>query len=199
MLLHHAFGVLDPFGNFDLLLAGEKRDLPHLLEVHPHRVVKNVELRIRLFLVGKLLLGPRRRLLVAVHLGSVDDVDLQVAQEHDDRLKFLRIVHALRDCLVQVVPGQITLVLGQLDEVAQPFLPLRLPGPDRLHALRVLCRRVGDRLRGRVHPGLSLGHFAVLPRVDGAILVAVFLRLDRRGGHFVRGAGGWCGLAIFFG
>ena len=37
-------GVLDPFGNFHLLLTHEQRDLSHLLEVHADRVVQDVQL-----------------------------------------------------------------------------------------------------------------------------------------------------------
>ena len=58
VLLHHRLGVLDALGNFDFLLAGEQRDLAHLLEVHPDRIVEDVELRVGLLLVGKLLLLP---------------------------------------------------------------------------------------------------------------------------------------------
>ena len=143
-----ALGVLDALGNFDFLLAGEQRHLAHLLEVHPDRVVEDVELGVGLLLVGKFLLGAGGGLLVTVDLGGVDDVDLEVAQEHDDRLEFLGIVDALGNRLVEVVPGEVALVLGQLDQIAQPFLALGLAGPDRLDALGVLFARVGERLEG---------------------------------------------------
>ena len=37
------FGLFDSFANLNYLLAGKQRNLPHLLEVHPDRVVQNVE------------------------------------------------------------------------------------------------------------------------------------------------------------
>src|SRR3954452_6271937 len=43
-LLHHVLGFFDPLGYLHLLLAGQKRNLTHLLEIHPHRVVQNIEL-----------------------------------------------------------------------------------------------------------------------------------------------------------
>ena len=170
VLLHHALGVLDALGNFDFLLAGQQRHLAHLLEVHPDGIVEDVELRVGLLLVGKFLLGAGGGLLVTVDLGRVDDVDLEVAQEHDDRLEFLGIVDALRNRLVEVVPRQVALVLGQLDEIAQAFLALGLAGPDGLDALGVLLVRIGDRLRGRGDGGRAFRLVAVLV----AILLAVF-------------------------
>ena len=44
VLLHHVFGFLDPLGYLHFLLAGQQRHLPHLLEIHPHRVIENIEL-----------------------------------------------------------------------------------------------------------------------------------------------------------
>ena len=43
-LLHAKFGVFDALGDFDLLFASEQRDLAHLLEVHPNRIVEDIEL-----------------------------------------------------------------------------------------------------------------------------------------------------------
>ena len=37
--------LFDALGNFHLLLARQQRDLAHLLEVHPHRVVQDVQPR----------------------------------------------------------------------------------------------------------------------------------------------------------
>ena len=48
------FGGFDALGNFHLLLAGQQRHLAHLLEIHPHRVVQNIQP------VGVVLLGSRR-------------------------------------------------------------------------------------------------------------------------------------------
>ena len=158
VLLHHALGVLDALGNFDFLLAGQQRHLAHLLEVHADGIVQDVELGVGLLLVGEFLFLPGRGgLLVAVDLGRVDDVDLEVAQEHDDGFKFLGIIDALRDRLIQIVPGEIALVLGQLDEVAQALLALRLAGPDRTDRLVV---RFGQRFRRRVDGGRRFGFTA---------------------------------------
>ncbi len=46
-----AFGGLDAFGNFHLLFARQQRHLAHLLEIHPHRVVRRVQ-PVRVFLLG---------------------------------------------------------------------------------------------------------------------------------------------------
>ena len=79
---------------------------------------------------GKFFLGTGSGLLVTIDLGRVDDVDLEVAQEHDDGFKFLGIVDALRNGLIKIVPREVALILGEFDEIAQAFLAFRLAGPD---------------------------------------------------------------------
>ena len=48
--LHRLLGFLDALGYFDFLLPGQQRHLAHLFQVHPHRIVEDIELRLRLFL-----------------------------------------------------------------------------------------------------------------------------------------------------
>jgi hypothetical protein len=116
-------GVLDAFGNLDFLLAGEQRHLAHLLEIHPDGVVEDVE-----FLVGLEVLRRRRSssiallVLVAVHLGGVDDVELHVAEPLHDGLDVIRIDEVVGQDLVDVVEGEVVLLLGELDEFADLFL-----------------------------------------------------------------------------
>jgi hypothetical protein len=71
--LDFVFGVFDAFGNLHLLLAVQERHLAHLLEVHAHRVVQNVQPHLFLVFV-------RVRLLDAVHFGLVHDFDFEIAQ-----------------------------------------------------------------------------------------------------------------------
>ena len=47
--LDFQFSVFDAFGNFYFLLAGEQRDLAHLLQIHPNWIVENIEFGIRFF------------------------------------------------------------------------------------------------------------------------------------------------------
>ena len=65
--------LFDALGDFDLLLACQQRDLAHLFEVHPHRVIQNVQTPLVFVFL-------RSRLLDTVHLGLVNDLDLQDAQ-----------------------------------------------------------------------------------------------------------------------
>ena len=67
--LHPDLGIFDALGNFDLLLTGQQRHLPHLLEVHPHRIIEDIQPArgVALFLVGFLLL---LLVLLAFLLGS---------------------------------------------------------------------------------------------------------------------------------
>jgi hypothetical protein len=45
------FGILDAFGNFDFLLAGEQGDLAHLLEIHADGIVEDIEAAVGLLVL----------------------------------------------------------------------------------------------------------------------------------------------------
>src|ERR1035438_5075858 len=79
-LLGLELGVLDPLRDLDLLLARQERHLPHLLEVHPHRVVEDVVLR----RAGLLLLGLLLALLVILNLVGLQDLDLKVLEDRSE-------------------------------------------------------------------------------------------------------------------
>ena len=82
-------GFLDPLGNLHFLLAGQQRHLAHLLEIHPHRIVEDVELRFRLFFL--FFFGVFLAVLVTIDLGRFDDVDLQSAQARQDGVELVRV------------------------------------------------------------------------------------------------------------
>ena len=74
--------LLDPLGNFHLLLARQQGNLAHLLEVHPHRVIQDVQPRLVLVLI-------RFRLLDPVHLGLINDLDLKGAELAVEIVQFI--------------------------------------------------------------------------------------------------------------
>jgi len=120
VLLHHQFGVLDALGNLNFLLAGEQRDLAHLLEVHPDGIVQYIELRVGL--VFLLLVMGFLAVLVAIDLRGIDDVDLHGPEPGHDRVHLLGLVDAVGKDFAQVIEGDVTLFLGQLDELAELVL-----------------------------------------------------------------------------
>ena len=115
------FGFLDPLGNLHFLLAGQQRHLAHLLEIHPHRVVENIELRFGLLFLF-LFLGIFLAVLVTIDLGRFDDVDLHPAQPGQNGVELIRVGDALGQRLVQVVEREIALFLRQLDQLANAAL-----------------------------------------------------------------------------
>ncbi len=151
MLLHHALGVFDALGDFDFLFTRQQRHLAHLLEIHADGIVQNIELGVGLFLVGKLFVCAGDGLLVAIHVGGIDDVDLQTAEKHDDGFQLFRVIVALRNGFVQIVPSQVALLLGKLDEIADALVALRLTGKESGLSLGVLFGRLGNRLRRSGH------------------------------------------------
>jgi hypothetical protein len=117
-LLRLQLRVLDPLRNLDLLLAGQQRDLAHLLQVHPHRVVEDVVLRgARLLLLGLLL-----ALLVVLDLVGLEDLDLEVLEDGKDVVDLLLVLDRLGQRLVDVVERQVSLLLGQADQLADLFV-----------------------------------------------------------------------------
>jgi hypothetical protein len=76
-------GVLDPLGDLHLLLARQQRHLPHLLQVHPDRIIQDVQARLLVLLLHLRLLDP-------VHLRLIHDLDLQVAQLDVNLVQLLR-------------------------------------------------------------------------------------------------------------
>ena len=66
------FGFLDALADLDFLLASEQRHFAHLVHVHPHWIVQNLQPAVFLFLrFGRL--GP-------LHLGVVHYLDIEIAQ-----------------------------------------------------------------------------------------------------------------------
>ena len=133
------FRLLDPLGNLHLLLAREQRHLPHLPEIHPDRVVQDVQLLGLVLddgLTGLLVAG---RLFVTVDFARLNDVDLERTQKDEHAFHLLGLINGLRQGLVQIVEGEVTLLAGQLDELAKLFL-----------FFRGLCQ-IGDTVVGRIH------------------------------------------------
>ena len=173
------FGFLDALGDFDFLLAGEERNLPHLFEIHPNRIVQNIELGVALIFF-LLLFVVFFAVLVAVDLGGVDDVDLHAAQTVEDRLHLVGLVDAIREGFVEVVESEVALFLGELDEFAQFFG----------HFRRIDIK--GDGLRGFDLGGSYGGNFG------GSGGFAALFRLGGRGFNrslgLRSGSGGCFGL-----
>ena len=118
--LHLRFGLLDALADLDFLLAGEQRHLAHLVHVHPHRVVQDFQAAV-LFLF-------RFRRLGALHLGLVHDLDVEVAQLGVKLVQVLR-RQPVRQDVVDVVVGDVAVLLGQVEQGLDGFGQIQLPGP----------------------------------------------------------------------
>ncbi len=107
-------GFLDALADRDFLLAREQRHLAHLPQIHPHRIVENIQPALFLFLL-------RLGLLDAVHLGLVHDLNFQVGELGVNLVQVFRRHHALRQRVIDVVVGQVSLFLGQEQQLADLF------------------------------------------------------------------------------
>ena len=106
-LLFRRFNAL---ANLHLLLPGQQRHLAHLAQIHPHRIIQNIVAALFLLLVGL-------DRTVPLHFGGVNDLDLQAAQLGEDMVQIGRGGKVVRQGVVQVVIGQVPLLLGEAQEV----------------------------------------------------------------------------------
>ncbi len=160
--LQLVLGGFDAFGNLDFLLAGQQGHLAHLLEVHAHRVVEDVQ-------PALVLLFLRFGLLDAVDLGLVDDVDLEVAQLDVNLIQFVRRNDGVGQGVVDVVVGQVALFLRQAKEFLDLFGEIdarrTLERANRLLDLRQLGfrgKRRGGGLAIAVRGACGVGAFGVV-------------------------------------
>ena len=113
--------------------------MSHLLQVHPHRIVKNIQFRLGFRLA--LCLG-LPFIFVLVNLRSVDDVELHATQTLQDFIHDFGRRRILRKGFVEVVESEVVLLLGELDEFAQLRLNLRRVDSLFLPGLRCRCNVV---------------------------------------------------------
>jgi len=117
--------LLDPLGDPDLPLAGEEWRLSHLSEVHPDRIIGPTHRR-----GGQVHFGfdPARRGLR--HLlrvrpprlpGGIDDLDIHLVQSDQDPINLLGRGDVLREMVIDLLVGQISLLLPQADKGLEPL------------------------------------------------------------------------------
>ena len=112
------FGFLDALGNLHLLLAREQRHLPHLLEIHPHRVVKDVQPR-PVFLLNF-------RLFNVIRVRLVHNFDFQRAELGKSFVQPFRRHEIFRQRLVDVAVGQMPLLAREPHQFLDFFRQLRV-------------------------------------------------------------------------
>ena len=122
VLLHHIFGFLNAFGNFHFLLSGQERDLAHLLEIHPHRIVENIELGFGFLFLFFLFLRVFFPVLIPIDLRSLDNVDLHAAQSRQNEIQLVGIRDPFGQRLVQIVKCEIALFFRQFNQFANAGL-----------------------------------------------------------------------------
>ena len=117
MLLHHGFSLLNALRDFDLLVAGQQRHLPHLLQIHPYRVIQDINLCWHpAFLFVLLIINVFLAVPVAIHFGRFDDIDLQATQTRENQIQFVGVGNAFGQGFVQIVEREMALFLCQLDK-----------------------------------------------------------------------------------
>ncbi len=105
-----------------------------MLEVHAHGIIENIEPGFVLFLFNFWLFHP-------VHLGLIDDFDLQAAELDINLVEIFRTDNAIRQRIVDVGVGQITLLLSETNK----FFDL-VSEQRRLPVARFAIGRRGERM-----------------------------------------------------
>ena len=104
------FGGFDALADLHLLLARQQRHLAHLPQVHPHRVIQNI-------IAAPFLFFARLGRPPPLHLGGVNDINLQGAQLGEDLVQVGRADNIIGQGVVEIVVGQMALLLGKAQEV----------------------------------------------------------------------------------
>ena len=147
-LLEFSFRFLDALGDFDFLLARQQGHLAHLLQIHPHGIIENIQAAFVL-----LLFLLRLGLLDAIHFGLVHDLDLEIAELDVNLVQVVGRNDVVRQRIVDVAVSEVTLLLRE----AQQFFDLL----SQVHT-------------GLSFDGVKRGHWAVLwLRVRQGFLVAI--------------------------
>ena len=143
-----SFGLLDALADLDFLLAGEQRHLAHLVHVHPHRVVQDLQPGVFLFF--------RFRRLGALDFGVVNDLDVEVAQLGIELIQILRRQTVGQD-VVDVVVGDVAVLVRQVQQRLDGLSQVRCltTPPARRCRMGVRVCRLG--LGRRVRFGFGLG------------------------------------------
>ena len=128
MLNRADFRLLDPLGNLHLLLPGEQRHLPHLAQIHPDRIVEDIQFLG--FLLDHRLAGflVPCGFFITINFAGLDDIDLEIPQEDEHALDLFGLIDRLRQGLVQIVKREVALFPGQLDQLPQLLLLFRALG-----------------------------------------------------------------------
>jgi len=109
------FGHFNALGDFHLLLAREQRHLAHLLQIHPDRIIQDVQPGT----LGKLL-----QPLDTLRLDLVNDLDLEPAQLCANLLQVLRYGQVRRQMLADIRVGKMPLFPAQQHKLPDAFRDL---------------------------------------------------------------------------
>ena len=121
VLLDQMLGLFDPLGNLHFLFAGEQWHLPHLLEIHPHRIVQNFEAAFG-FLFFLFLFALFFAFLVPIDLRGFNDVDLHSPELAQDRIEIIRVRQSFGQNVIEIVEGDVTLFLRQFGQFSDAAL-----------------------------------------------------------------------------
>ena len=191
---------LNPFGNFDLLLAGEQGDLAHLLEIHADGIVEDIEAAVGLFVLLGLFffLFFFARRLVGIDVALLDQFDFNLAETGNDLVDDVRIVDRGWKVFLEVVKGEVTLIFAQLDQLAG-FVRDELVdvhGRSRLDGRKVSTVLAAGLFRAAFGlGGCDSGNFGCLDRGGFGFGCGLGSRFFDRG--FVRLRRGFCGRGLF--
>ena len=105
------FGLFDTLGDGDFFLASQQRDLAHLLEIHPNRIVEDVVLGCAHFFLFSLFLTG----LEGFNFGVVEDLNFEILEDGNDVFDFVRIVDAIGQGFVDVLVSKEALLFGKSD------------------------------------------------------------------------------------
>src|SRR5262245_7092639 len=124
-------GDLDLLGQRDFLVAAQERDLAHLREVHPHRVIDAAA--VLLFEKAEIDLGTQLVVnfgglggatLALLGLRLVDQLDALVLEQDQELIQFLGVDGVIRQIVVDLAVCQVAFLLALVEQSFQALVDL---------------------------------------------------------------------------
>ena len=112
--LYLVFRILNAFRNLHLLFACQERHLTHLLEIHAHRVVEDIEFVLLLFLGHVTLLAATRQ--NTVHIRLINNAHLMFAKLSVNLIELLLVGLFSRQAFLNIIMREVALFLCQFHQ-----------------------------------------------------------------------------------
>ena len=102
-----------------------------MLEIHPHRIVQNLETGLGLFFL-LFFFGFFFDFLETIDFGRFDDFDLHFSELAQNRIQLIRVRYPFGQHIIEIIERDVTLLLCQLGQLTDSALQIVRPERDAI-------------------------------------------------------------------